>query len=311
LVRNGKEKNAVAQVARPVGGDGHPVAREVVPRQRNYRLGRSIGVLLTYLVLAIGAVLLLFPLYWLVSTSLKPTEEISAYPIIWVPSRLEWGNYGNLFNVVPFWSYLRNSLFIATVCTIGTAFSSSLVGFSFARLRYPGRNLLFVIALSTLMVPGWVTLIPQFIMFKDFGWLDSFKPLIIPQLFANPAYLFLLRQFFLTLPYEIEDAAKIDGCGYFRIYWNIALPLVTPALIAVAVFTFLYNWNDFLGPLIYLQSPDRFTLPLGLAGLQSQYNTHFELIMAGATLTAVPCIVLFFICQRWFIQGIVISGVKG
>jgi multiple sugar transport system permease protein len=227
-----------------------------------------------------------------------------------VPSRIAWENYVNLFKTVPFWTYLRNSLIVTLTSVAGTTLSSSLVGFSFARLRFPGRNILFVVALSTLMVPSFVTLIPQFIMFKDFGWLDSFKPLIVPQLFANPAYLFLMRQFFLTLPADTEEAAKIDGCSYFRIFWNIALPLVKPALIAVAVFTFLYNWNDFLGPLIYLQSPSNFTLQLGLAQLQSQYQTHTELIMAGSVLSVLPCVALFFVCQRWFIQGIVITGVK-
>jgi ABC-type glycerol-3-phosphate transport system permease component len=266
---------------------------------------------LLYLVMIAGALVLLFPLYWLISTSLKPTDEINVFPPIWVPSRLVWQNYVNLFQTVPFWTYLENSLFVTLTSVVGTVFSSALVGFSFARLRFPGRNLLFIVALSTTMIPGFVTLIPQFVMFKSFGWLDSFAPLIVPQLFANPAYLFLMRQFFLTLPVDMEEAAKIDGCSYFRIFWNIALPLVKPALIAIAAFTFLYNWNDFLGPLIYLQSPDHFTLQLGLAQLQSQYQTHTELIMAGSTLSVLPCIVLFFICQRWFIQGVVITGVKG
>ena len=266
---------------------------------------------LLYLVMIAGALVLLFPLYWLISTSLKPTDEINVFPPIWVPSRLVWQNYVTLFATVPFWTYLKNSLFITLTSVVGTVFSSALVGFSFARLRFPGRNVLFIVALSTTMIPYFVTLIPQFVMFKYFGWLDTFAPLIVPQLFANPAYLFLMRQFFLTLPVDMEEAAKIDGCSYFRIFWNIALPLVKPALIAIGAFTFLYNWNDFMAPLIYLQSPDHFTLQLGLAQLESQYQTHTELIMAGSTLSVLPCVVLFFVCQRWFIQGIVITGVKG
>jgi ABC-type glycerol-3-phosphate transport system permease component len=294
--------STVAERARRVGVTTHP--RHVV-------LTRSTRRALLYLIMIAGALVLLFPLYWLISTSLKPTDEINVFPPIWVPSRLVWQNYVNLFQTVPFWTYLENSLFVTLTSVVGTVFSSALVGFSFARLRFPGRNLLFIVALNSTMIPGFVTLIPQFVMFKSFGWLDSFAPLIVPQLFANPAYLFLMRQFFLTLPVDMEDAAKIDGCSYFRIFWNVALPLVKPALIAIAAFTFLYNWNDFLGPLIYLQSPDHFTLQLGLAQLQSQYQTHTELIMAGSTLSVLPCIVLFFICQRWFIQGIVITGVKG
>ncbi|SRR5579883_1217805 len=288
----------------------HTVEGGVTPRRRS-TMGSRVGRVLIYVNLIVGAVVLMFPLYWLISASLKPLDEISAFPIIWVPSRLVWENYVNLFQTVPIVTYLQNSLFVAATSMIGTTFSSSLVGYSFARLRFPGRGVLFIMALSTLMVPSWVTLIPQFIMFKTFGWLDSFSPLIVPQLFAQPAALFLMRQFFLTLPIEIEDAAKIDGCGYFRIFWSIALPLVKPAVIAISVFSFLYNWNDFLNPLIYLQSPEHFTLPLGLAALQSQYQTHFELIMGGSVIAALPCILLFFVCQRWFIQGIVVTGVKG
>lgn len=301
-------------MARPVSEittSGPRVAGTSVSRAQHTSFTHLGGRALLYLILIAGAVILMFPLYWLISTSLKPLDEISAYPIIWVPSRLAWENYGNLFKTVPFLGYVRNSLIITLTSVVGTVFSSALVGFSFARLRFPGRGPLFILALATTMIPSWITLIPQFIMFKDFGWLDTFSPLIVPQLFANPAYLFLMRQFFLTLPAEIEDAAKIDGCGYFRIFWQICLPLVKPALIAIGTFTFLYNWNDFLGPLIYLQSPDNLTLPLGLAQLQSQYQTHTELIMAGSAITALPCIVLFFIAQRWFIQGIVITGVKG
>jgi multiple sugar transport system permease protein len=284
---------------------------EALRRERHVTLTERSGRLLLYFILIAGAVILMFPLYWLISTSVKPTDEISAFPIIWAPSRLAWENYGNLFKTVPFLGYLKNSLFITLTSLVGTVFSSALAGYSFARLRFPGRGALFIVALATTMIPGWITLIPQFVMFKSFGWLDTFAPLIVPQLFANPAYLFLMRQFFMTLPVEMEEAAKIDGCGYFRIFWSIALPLVKPALIAVGAFSFLYNWNDFLGPLIYLQSPGNLTLPLGLAQLQSQYFTHTELIMAGSALTVLPCIALFFFCQRWFIQGIVITGVKG
>ncbi len=272
------------------------------------RLG---GRAFTYLILAVCAVVLLFPFYWLASSAFKTSDEIAAYPVIWFPSRLAWENFGTLFQSLPMGTYFFNTVLVAACSAIGTTFSSALAGYSFARLRFPGRNALFVLALSTLMVPGFVTLIPQFIMFKSFGWLDTFAPLIVPQLFANPAYLFLTRQFFLTQPRELEDAAKIDGCGYVRTFWRIALPLIKPALIAVALFTFLYNWNDFLGPLIYLQSSNHLTLQLGLSQLQSQYSTHFELIMAGALVTTLPVVALFFIGQRWFIQGIVVTGVKG
>jgi len=301
----------MANSVTPVAGKRRGTAPRAAARGVSTGVRRLVGRTLTYLVLIACAIVLLFPFYWLASSAFKTSDEIAAYPVIWVPGRLAWENFGTLFQSLPMGTYFFNTLFVAVCSAIGTTFSSALAGYSFARLRFPGRNALFVLALSTLMVPGFVTLIPQFIMFKSFGWLDTFAPLIVPQLFANPAYLFLTRQFFLTLPRELEDAAKIDGCGYVRTFWRIALPLIKPALIAVALFTFLYNWNDFLGPLIYLQSSDHLTLQLGLAQLQSQYSTHFELIMAGALVTTLPVITLFFIGQRWFIQGIVVTGVKG
>ncbi len=301
----------MADSVTPVAGKRRGTAPRAVARSAPTGVRRFVGRALTYLVLIACAIVLLFPFYWLASSAFKTSDEIAAYPVIWFPGRLAWENFGTLFQSLPMGTYFFNTLLIAVCSAIGTTFSSALAGYSFARLRFPGRNALFVLALSTLMVPGFVTLIPQFIMFKDFGWLDTFAPLIVPQLFANPAYLFLTRQFFLTLPRELEDAAKIDGCGYVRTFWRIALPLIKPALIAVALFTFLYNWNDFLGPLIYLQSSDHLTLQLGLAQLQGQYSTHFELIMAGALVTTLPVIALFFIGQRWFIQGIVVTGVKG
>lgn len=266
---------------------------------------------LVYLLLIAGAIVLLFPLFWMLSSSLKPTDELNAYPIIWWPSRLVWDNYSTMWNTVPFLTYFRNSCTVAIIATAGTTFSSALVGFSFARLRFPGRDFLFLIAVSTLIVPNWLTLIPQFVLFKNLGWLDTFAPLIVPQLFAQPFALFLMRQFFLTLPREIEEAAKIDGSSYFRIFWSIGLPAVRPALITVAAFTFLYNWNDYFYPLVYLSSDTNFTLPLGLTTLQGQYVTHTELLMAGLVLAVLPCIALFLVCQRWFIQGIVVTGVKG
>jgi ABC-type glycerol-3-phosphate transport system permease component len=266
---------------------------------------------LLYFVLSAGAAILLFPLFWMLSSSLKPTDELNAYPIIWWPSHVVWDNYSTMWNTVPFLTYFKNSCIVAIISTAGTTFSSSLVGFSFARLRFPGRNFLFLLAVSTLIVPNWLTLIPQFVLFKDLGWLDTFAPLIVPQLFAQPFALFLLRQFFMTLPREVEEAAKIDGSSYFRIFWSIGLPAVRPAMITVAAFTFLYNWNDYFYPLVYLSSDSNFTLPLGLTTLQGQYVTHTELLMAGLVLAVLPCIALFLVCQRWFIQGIVVTGVKG
>ncbi|MCX6049270.1 MAG: carbohydrate ABC transporter permease [Chloroflexi bacterium] len=272
---------------------------------------RALDLSSSYVLLLIGSVILLIPLFWMVSTSLKSLDEVYVYPIRWIPSRLVWQNYLDVFKNVPFGRYLLNSVEISLFGIVGNLIGSSLAAFSFARMRFPGKNFLFLVMLSTMMVPAWVTMIPHFILFKWLGWLDSYLPILVPAYFAVPFYTFLLRQFFLGIPLDLEDAARIDGCSSFGIYWRIFLPLAKPALATVAIFSFFYYWNDLLYPLIYLQSQDKFPVPMGIATFRGEQYANFALMMAASTMALAPLLVVFFLAQRLFIQGVVITGVKG
>jgi multiple sugar transport system permease protein len=275
------------------------------------RQQRQLSLVMIYALLLAGTVVLMIPLVWMVSTSLKPLDEVYVYPIRWIPSELVWSNYVDVFKNVPFARYLYNSAYISIVAIIGNLLGSSLAAYSFARMRFPGRNVLFLVMLSTLMVPAWVTMIPHFMLFKWLGWLDTYLPILVPAYFAQPFYTFLLRQFFLGIPIELEDAARIDGCSSLGIYWRIFLPLARPALITVAIFSFFYYWNDLLYPLIYLQSQNKFPVAMGIATFRSEQYANFALMMAAATLALLPMLIVFFLAQRLFIQGVVITGVKG
>ena len=268
-------------------------------------------VMLTYAVLILGSVMFLIPLAWMLSTSLKRLDQIFIYPIQWIPKPFVWSNYPQVFEKVPFWRYTINTMTITALGVIGSLLGSSFAAYSFARLRYPGKRFFFFVMLSTLMVPSWVTLIPSFVMFKTFGWLDTYLPILVPAFFATPFNTFLLRQFFLTIPLELEDAARIDGASTLRIFWNIILPLAKPALGTIAIFAFFYYWNDFLGPLIYLQSQDKFPISLGISAFVSEQTNNYALMMAAATMALAPPVILFFVAQRLFIQGVVVTGVKG
>jgi ABC-type glycerol-3-phosphate transport system permease component len=264
-----------------------------------------------YFILVLGSFILLIPLFWMISTSLKTPAQIFKYPIIWIPKPIVWRNYIDAFTAVPFLRYISNTIFIAFTSIIGDIFSCSLVAYSFARLRYPGRNFLFLLMLSTLMIPGSVTMIPQFLLYKRFGFIDTYVPLILPAYVGYPIWIFLIRQFFMTVPFEYDDAAKIDGCGYLAIYWKVLLPQIKPALIAVSISSFMHHWNNFMGPLIYLNSQDKYTLALGLRLFQGLYMTKWELVMAASTIALIPPALIFLLAQKYFIQGIVITGLKG
>jgi len=264
-----------------------------------------------YFILISGGIIILIPFFWMISTSLKVPGRELIYPPEWIPHPAQWSNYPEAWTILPFTQWFKNTLFITFFSIIGTIVSVSLVAYSFARLKYPGRDTLFLVCLATMMLPYQVIMIPVFILFRYLGWIDTFKPLIIPSYFAVGAFfVFLMRQFYLTIPAELEDAAKIDGCGAFGIFWRIMLPLSKPALGIVAVFSFLAYWNDFLGPLIYLSSVEKFTLSLGLRFFQSQYNVKWNFLMADSILILLPCIIIFFIAQKYYIQGIVITGIK-
>lgn len=265
-----------------------------------------------YGTLALFGAMFLVPFLWIVSTSLKGNEEIFAVPPRWIPSDLRWGNYLTVFERMPFLAYMRNSLFVTILTMVGVVGSSSLVAYAFACLRWPGRNMLFVVLLATMMLPMQVTMIPVFVIFKELGWLNTYNPLIVPAFFGGGAFnIFLLRQFFLGVPRDIADAARIDGCSEFRIYWNIMLPLAKPALATVGILTFMFSWNDFLGPLIYLSDKMKGTLALGLSMFVGQYQTEWALLMAASVLMMLPMLILFFVFQKYFIRGFMMSGIKG
>lgn len=267
----------------------------------------------TYLFLGFGSLLFLVPLFWQISTSLKTSAETILHPPVWLPAVPQWLNYIELMDRFPFLLYARNSIFISGMVIFGTVFSNSLAAYGFSRLRMPGRDVIFLLLLSTLMLPGIVLIIPQFILFQTLHWTNTFYPLIIPSFFGSAFNMFLMRQFFLGIPRELEDAARIDGAGYFRIYRQIILPMCKPVLITVALFTFVATWNDFFGPLIYLSDEAKYTVAVALRYLSGSVRSRPEhhLLMAAATLSIIPCVVAFFAAQRYFIQGTVITGVKG
>ncbi len=284
-----------------------------MPSLQSKRLLTVINKSIVFLILAAVAVAFLLPLLWMVSTSLKPKDQIFVYPLIWIPRPPQWDNYAEALNNPSFkyLLFLKNSLIYAVMSTIGTVISCAFVAYAFARLRWWGRDFWFVITLSTMMIPYPVTLIPLFLVFRDLGWIGTFKPLIVPSFLGTPFFIFLLRQFFLTIPMDLSDAARIDGAREIGIFWHIILPLTRPALITVALFTFLGAWNDFLGPLIYLNDGSKYTLAVGLAAFRGQYRTQWDLMMAASTVVTAPIVVLFFFAQKRFIQGITLTGMKG
>jgi len=299
-------------VQTPVGVGSPPEPpQQTVRRHRSSRTGSTVGRTVTYVILLIGSVAFLLPFAWMISTSLKPQEQVYAFPIEWIPKPFQWSNYVEVFDAAPMARYIVNTCILTFFGVLGSLVGSSIAAYAFARMRFPGRDAMFFIMLATMMVPAWVTLIPSYIIFGKLHWLDTYLPLLVPAFFALPFNTFLLRQFFLGIPVELEDAAKIDGAGTIRIFLSIVLPLAKPALIIVAIFSFLAHWNEFLGPLVYLQSQDKFPLSLGIMNFVGEQSQDFALMMTGATIAMLPCIILFFIAQRWFIQGIVITGVKG
>lgn len=251
------------------------------------------------------------PFLWMLSTSLKPDHLIFRTPPVWIPNPVAWGNYHRAVTTFPFLTYLRNTVVITGGTLLGNLLSATLVAYSFARLRWPGRGFCFMLLLSTMMLPSQVTMIPTFIMFERLGWVNTYLPLIVPGWFGPPFYIFLLRQFFLTIPRELSDAATIDGASELRIFARIVIPLSGPAVATVAIFSFIAHWNELLRPLIYLNQRSKFTLSLGLLSFRSQYTTDFSGLMAASLLVLLPVLVIFFLAQRYFVQGIVLTGMKG
>ena len=273
--------------------------------------GPKFGTLvLVYGPLVIVSVMMLLPLVWMVSSSLKPNYEVFQFPPSWVPSPILWSNYPKAMTFVPFVTFIRNTLIITGACLAGTLLSNVLIAYAFARLKARGREVLFYVVLSTLMLPYAVTMVPQYAIFNKLGWINTFWPLIVPSFFGNPFFIFLLRQFFRGIPHELEEAAAIDGAGALRTLWSVILPLTWPALVTVAIFQVQATWNEFLGPLIYLSKESLFTVQVGLNYFVGQYSGGWNLLMAASTVVLIPVIAMFYFGQKLFIKGIVVGGVK-
>jgi ABC-type glycerol-3-phosphate transport system permease component len=283
-----------------------------LPWWKRQSVHNRISLSLSGVIIVVGAVLMLMPLAWMISTSLKPDGDVFVIPIRWIPKRILWGNYPEALTFVPFARYYLNSIRVTALAVIGAVLSASCVAFAFARLRVPGKNILFAILLATLMLPEEVTLVPVYLLFKNLGWLDTYRPLIVPSWFGGSAfYIFLLRQFFLTIPTDLDDAAKIDGANLFDIYARIIMPLSKPALATVAIFSFFSNWNSFRDPLIYLNTSELYTIPVGLRlYLSAMGNTHWNYLMAATIMAIIPPLIIFFTSQRYFVQGAVLTGLK-
>jgi len=280
-------------------------------RFRGGNLTEFIYRILLYLAVFFGAVVFAIPFYWMIRTALMPSWQVYRFPPEWIPAEFVWSNFRGPFAVFPFERWFVNSTIIAVVSAVGTALSASIVGFSFARLRWPGRDLLFIIVLGTMILPNHVRLIPTYLLFVKLGWIETFLPLIVPNLLAPAFFVFLMRQFFMTIPKELDDSAYIDGCSPFGLFWRIHLPLSLPALGVAMIFQFNGQWNDFLNPLLYLHRVNNFTIALGLRLFQGQLSNKMQELMAAALLATLPTLLVFFFAQRYFVQGIVISGVKG
>lgn len=285
-----------------------------VPPGRNSRQASEFRAKVAAVVLlSLGMIVILTPFYWMVSTSLKKKGDVYLYPPQWIPPSPQWQNYREVLDVIPVLTFARNSGIVVSGVMIGTLLSCSFTAYGFARLRAPGRDFIFLLVLSTLMLPTVVTLVPTYIAFNKIGWIDSFKPLIVPSFFGNPFYIFLLRQFYLSIPRELEESARLDGASSFRIWWNIMLPLSKPALATVAVFSFFASYNDFFGPLIYLNDESKRTLAVALSYFSGspQAGPQMHLTMAMATLATIPSLIVFLLAQRYFVRSIVTSGIKG
>jgi multiple sugar transport system permease protein len=271
----------------------------------------KLRTLVAHLVLLGIGLLFGLPFYWLVVTSLKPDAQVFQMPPAWFPHPIQWRNYPHALVYIPFLRYTLNTVTLCTLNVLGTVLSCSLVAYSLAKIRWQGRDLVFYSLLATMILPGQVTMIPTFAIFKWLGWIGSYRPLAIPAFFGSAFNIFLLRQFFLTIPGELSDAARIDGCTEFGTYWRVILPLARPALATVALFTFIGTWNDFLGPLLYLTDERSYTLSLGLQRFVSQHGAEWGMLMAASTVMTIPIIVVFFFAQRTFIQGVTLTGIKG
>lgn len=275
-------------------------------RRRSHRLRHG----LLHLLLIAGSVIMLLPFAWMLSTSLKEPGDVFIYPPQWIPQPPVWQNYLETVTVMPFGRFYLNSIIQAASVTVLQLLTASLAAFAFARMRFRGCETLFLLYLATMMIPFPVTMIPNFIVVRALHWTDTFQALILPPAFSAFST-FLLRQYFLSIPLELDDAARVDGASSFRIWWQIALPLSGPALATLAIFTFLGQWNSFLWPLVVTSSEEMSTLPVGLAAFQGQYSVQWHLLMAGSVIAIIPILIIYIVGQKWFVRGVTLTGMGG
>jgi multiple sugar transport system permease protein len=295
-----------------------PAGTEVRPRRRRHGLGWWVLEVAKYTVLITLSASFILPLYWMAASALKNPSQVYSIPPIWFPVPPRWSNYWEAWHVDNFNLYALNTVLrYALPVTLGAILSNAVVAYGFSRIRWPGRDLLFSLCLITMMIPGQVTMIPVFIIFKRLGWVNSYRPLVVPSYFASAYTIFMLRQFFRTIPTELSEAAHIDGASEFTIMWRIILPLVKPALAVVGLFAFMGSWNDYMGPLIYINNTDLYPLTMGLARLSASLNQvgikdlAYPYLMAVSTIVTLPTVFIFFFAQRTFIEGIALTGIKG
>jgi multiple sugar transport system permease protein len=278
----------------------------------NKKFKFSIKNSVVFFILLLGSVVLLTPLWWMISTSLKSPQEILQYPPTFLPMHFHFSNYIEAWKTGNFTRWSLNTLFIAVVGTIGNVLVNSFIAYGFAKIRFKGRNALFILVLSTMLIPGFVTMVPQYVLFSKIGWVNTYLPLIVPAFLGSAFNIFLIRQFMMTIPNDIIEAAMMDGASHFRIWWSITMPMILPALVTVAIFSFTGAWNDLLGPLLYLSDEKLYTLQLGLQTFKGSVQTQWNYLMAMSVMVLIPTVLIFFLFQRYFIKGSNLSaGMKG
>lgn len=296
----------------PIAGNGGVNEAAQPVHHKPWRIRKPGERVVLYVALITLSFIFLMPLVWLVTTSLKTQGEVFAQPPVWIPESWRWSNYAEALERAPLWTWLRNTTIVAVLAVLGNVITSSLVAYGFARLDFPFKGPLFILLLSTMMLPDVILLVPQFILFRELGWIDTLLPLVVPTFFGGGAFnIFLVRQFYLTIPRDFDDAARLDGASNWQIWRQILLPLSAPALTAVAIFSFVHHWNDFMGPLIYLQSENNKTLALGLRAFVSPTDASWNISMAASMFLVVPILVIFFFGQRYFIRGVAMTGITG
>jgi len=305
--------SAIERVTSAAAPDTRNVVHAKVSRWRTRQASEARARALTILTLSVGVLVILVPFGWMLSTAVKAQGDVYLYPPEWIPNPIQWHNFKDALDLVPYWTFARNSAIIVGGVMFGTLLSCSWAAYGFARLRAPGRDMIFLILLATLMLPSTVTLVPTYIAFNKLGWINTFRPLIVPAFFGTPFFIFLLRQFYLSIPKELEESARLDGATSYRIWWNIMLPLSKPVLATVAVFTFFATYNDFFGPLIYLSDRNKQTIAVALNYFTGSPDVgpQMNYLMAMAALASIPSLLMFLVAQRYFVRSIVTTGIKG